>query len=373
MRYTGRVRGQIAALEPYSPGLSIDEIRQRFGLHQVFKMASNENPLGVPPLAHEAIARSANACFRYPRSGNPRLVQALSELHKVPAAALVVGNGSDEIIDLLIRMLAKPGQDNIVCCAPCFSLYPIQSQINGIDVRRCPLNTDFSFNFEGLLDLVCDTTKILFLTTPDNPSGFCPSRSQVLAFADSLARKAPQCLLVIDEAYMDFAMDEASFSLLASGTMPENTGIMRTFSKSYGLAGLRLGYAILPLAIAEAFWKARLPFSVNILAEEAGLAALRDLPFREATMKTVHQGRALLTESLRNMGAHVFDSQANFLLFTLPENTGSAEECAHYLLSRGVIIRQLKGYDLPCHLRVSVGNAEENALFLKLMAEYLRA
>ncbi|MBR3664581.1 MAG: histidinol-phosphate transaminase [Desulfovibrio sp.] len=368
--YTGSLRPQIGALDPYTPGLSIDEIRQKFGLAQIYKMASNENPLGVPPLAQEAIARHAQEAFRYPRGGNPRLVHALAELHKVSEKKLVIGNGSDEVIDLLIRMLCDPVSDSIVCFQPCFNLYPIQAQISGVTIKRCPLKEDFSFDFAGMLKAIDDTTRIVFLTTPDNPSGYCPVAKNVRAFAKQLEQKAPKALLLIDEAYMDFCQDEKAFSLLAQGDIPSNVGIMRTFSKSYGLAGLRLGYAILPEALAEGFWRARLPFSVNLLAEEAGLAALEDQAFREKTMETVRQGRTLLTERLTDMGCTVWPSAANFLLFTLP-HPAKAADCFTTLLSHGIIIRLLKSYSLPDHLRVSIGNTQENGAFLKEMASFL--
>ena len=364
------LRRQIMGLEPYAPGLSIDEIRQKYGLTRIIKMASNENPLGTSPLAAEAIRRHATEAFRYPRGGNPRLVEALAAAHGVDAARIVAGNGSDEIIDLLIRILAEPGRHSIACFAPCFSIYPIQARIAGVDVLRTPLEKNFSFNFPALLDAVTPLTRLVFVTSPDNPSGFCPTRSDMAALAAGLAQRAPECLLLIDEAYMDFATDEKDFSLLASGQLPENVAIIRTFSKSYGLAGLRLGYGILPPLLADGFRRARLPFSVNLLAEEAGLAALADQVFREATLRTVRQGRTALADGLVRLGCSVWPSEANFLLFRTP-GASSAKRCFEALLARGIIIRRLQSYGLPEHLRVSVGNEEENKTFLNAMTDIL--
>ncbi|MCR5563808.1 MAG: histidinol-phosphate transaminase [Desulfovibrio sp.] len=369
--YEKSLRSQIAALEAYAPGLSIEEIQQKYGLSQVIKMASNENPLGTSPMAAEAIRRHAAEAFRYPRGGNPRLVRALADSLGSDSSSIVVGNGSDEIIDMLIRMLAEPGRHNVTCFSPCFSLYPIQAGISGVMVRRVPLNDDFSFDFAALLAMTDADTRLVFTTMPDNPSGFCPKAEDVLGFASALAQRAPQCLLVIDEAYIDFADDEKSASLWTSGRLPSNAAVLRTFSKSYGLAGLRLGFGILPQEIADAYWRARLPFSVNILAEEAALAALRDTCFREATFQTVREGRSLLTKELRDLGCTVWPSQANFLLFKLPEGAIGAADCFEALLRRGIIIRRLKGYGLPDHLRVSIGNRQENAAFLAAMREIL--
>lgn len=365
------VRQEILALKAYVPGLSIAEIQQKYNLAQVIKMASNENPLGMPPLAREAVQRHAGMGFRYPQGGNPRLVEALAKRHCLDPQRVVVGNGSDEIIDLLIRILAEPGVHNLVCFEPCFSIYPIQGRICGVEVRRHPLNTDFSFDFDGLLSKVDANTRLVFITTPDNPSGYCPPRGEVAQLAAKLAQIAPACLLVVDEAYMDFAESEPDSSLLASGELPENTAFMRTFSKSFGLAGMRVGYGILPPSLADYCWRARLPFSVNILAEEAALAALEDTTFYSLTMQTVRQGRNALTVGLTALGCSVRPSAANFILFSLPENTLNAQDCFEALLRRGIIIRPLNSYNLPGHLRVSVGNEAENRAFLLAMDEIL--
>ena len=367
------VRQEIMALKAYVPGLSIAEIQDKYNLPQVIKMASNENPLGMPPLAREAVVRHAAGAFRYPQGGNPRLARALGKRHGVDERRVVIGNGSDEIIDLLIRILAVPGTHNIVCFNPCFSIYPIQGRICGIEIRRQPLEKDFSFNFAALLELVDAKTRIVFVTTPDNPSGYCPPRAAVEALASDLAQKAPDCLLVVDEAYVDFADDEKAASMLAGGIMPHNTAFMRTFSKSFGLAGMRVGYGILPDHLADFLWRARLPFSVNILAEEAALAALDDHTFYEATQQTVRTGRQELSEGLTALGCTVWPSQANFLMFGMPEGAPNAAQCFETLLARGIIIRPLKSYSLPDLLRVSIGNQQENHAFLSAMAEVMGA
>lgn len=370
------LRREIVALAPYVPGLSIEEIAEKYGLARVVKLASNENPLGAPALAIDAVKRCAAAIFRYPQGGNPRLRRALATLHQVPEARLAVGNGSDEIIDLLMRLVAEPGRHNVVACRPCFGIYPVQAAISGLELRRSPLLEDFRPDFDGLLRLVDGNTRLLFLTTPDNPSGYCPQGEEVAQFARALAEKAPDCLLTLDEAYVDFAGEDPAsqreYSLLDSGQWRDHANIafVRTFSKSYGLAGLRLGYAILPEALCDGFWRARLPFSVNLLAEAAGLAALEDFAFRQATLATVREGRLQLAAGLSALGCRVWPSQANFLLFAPPEGIGAAETFRR-LLAKGVIIRQLGSYDLPGHLRVSVGNAEENEIFLAALSQSL--
>ena len=374
--YTCAVRLEIASLSAYVPGMSIAEVRKRYGLSRVIKMASNENPLGVSPLVRKVLATSLEEAFRYPQGGNPALREALSRAHHVSPERIVVGNGSDEIIDMLIRMLAVPGKHSVVCFEPCFSLYPIQARICGVETRRCPLSPAYSFDLDALFSLVDAGTRLVFVTTPDNPSGYCPPLTAMRRLAEQLERHFPRCLLVVDEAYMDFAgdspEDEARFSLLASGDVPDNVAIMRTFSKSYGLAGLRLGYGILPAELAQYYWRARLPFSVNILAEEAGIAVLQDSAFRAATLACVRAGRRRLTEGLRALGCTVWPSAANFIMLRLPEGCGTAAACFEALLRRGIIIRPLKSYSLPEHLRVSGGSDEENRAFLEAMRQWMQ-
>lgn len=363
------IRPEVLAFEPYSPGLSIDEIRERFGLASVVKMASNENPLGTSPLVLQALRGHAAQAFRYVQAGNPSLTKAIAGHHRLDPVHVVPGNGSDEIIDLLVRVCPTPGLHNVVASRPSFSMYRIQSRLCGVEFRAVPLCGDFSFDWEGLLAAVDGKTALVFITTPDNPSGWCPAAADVEAFA----RKLPSgCLLVVDEAYMDFCGDEASFSLLPRFAEFSNLVILRTFSKSYGLAGLRLGYGIMPEALAGAMRDAHMPFSVNILAEAAGMAALADTVFYESTLAAVSKGRRQLKDGLESLGCTVYPSWANFLMFRLPEAHGrSAFAVFESLLERGVIIRPLKSYDLPDCLRVSVGTEEENRLFLMLLREVL--
>jgi histidinol-phosphate aminotransferase len=360
------VRPEVLDFEPYEPGLSVDEIREQYKLPQIIKLASNENPLGVSPRVRAAIEKSSGLVFRYAQSGNPRLVRAIAAHHGVDAARVVTGNGSDEVIDLLIRCRATPGKHNVVTSRPCFLLYPLQTRLCGVELRQTPLLEDFSIDWSALKALVDENTVLVFITTPDNPSGYCPPVAELSDFADFLPTGT---LLVLDEAYMDFA-EEEKFSLL-SKNLP-NVAILRTFSKSFGLAGLRLGYGIMPAPLADYLRRVRLPFSVNILAEAAGLAALEDTDFREATLKAVRAGRERLFNGLAALGCHVHKSQSNFLMFRLPGKV-NAEKVFNALLKQGIIIRRLKSYSLPQYLRVSVGNAEENDIFLNALERILES
>jgi histidinol-phosphate aminotransferase len=359
------LRPEVLDFEPYSPGRSIGEIKEKYGLSRVIKMASNENPLGTSPMVQQAIREQADGVHRYPRAGSPDLVRSLARHLRVEPERIVAGNGSDELIDLLIRAKARPGTDNIAAFEPCFSIYALQSRLCGVEFRQAPLAEDFSFPWEGLMGLVDRNTALVFVTTPDNPSGHAPDAAQLKEVANGLPSG---CLLVIDEAYMEFAVPQDRHSLLAKGDLPENVVVLRTFSKMYGLAGLRLGYGIMPAPLADALLRIKLPFSVNILAEAAGRAALEDRDFAEATLRTVVQGREYLTRALSELGCRVYPSQANFLLVKPRADAGGLFE---QLLTRGVIIRHLGSYGMPAFVRISIGTAEENQELVRNMRELL--
>ena len=365
------VRPDVLEFDPYVPGLSIEEIRGRYGLDNIIKLASNENPLGVSPLVQKRLAATLAGAFRYAPAGTPRLVNALSAFLGVNTAHIVVGNGSDEIIDLLVRVCPTPGKHNVVACKPSFSIYRLQSKLCGVEFRTVPLNNDFSFDWAGLRAAIDENTALVFITTPDNPSGFCPPRREVAEFARSLP---PTCLLVVDEAYVDFCEDDGSddacASLLPLWPSLPNTVILRTFSKIAGLAGLRLGYGIMPQKLAAAVQAVKLPFSVNCLAEEAGIAVLEDTVFLETTRQTVREGRIQIAEYLKNLGCMVVPSHANFLLFALPPACHcTARQVFEKLLAKGIIIRPLASYNLGNHLRVSIGTGADNKAFLEAFTE----
>ena len=303
-----------------------------------------------------------------PQAGNPRLVKAIAAYHGVSPSRIIVGDGSDEVIDLLFRICVEPGVNNAVAFMPCFGIYTTQAALCGVELRQTPVNADFSFPWDNLLKLVDDKTSLVFVTTPDNPSGYTPPVAEL----ETLAKALPDtCLLVLDEAYMDFTDDEADYSLAKRLDEFPNVIISRTFSKSFGMAGLRLGYAIVPEELADHYWRVRLPFSVNLMAEEAGIAALQDVAFHDETVRVVREGRAWLTGELTKLGCRVFPSQSNFLMFELPADGPNAASLFEDLLRRGIILRPLTSYGLPRNLRVSVGTAEENTMLINAMRELL--
>ncbi|MCF8104920.1 MAG: histidinol-phosphate transaminase [Desulfohalobiaceae bacterium] len=354
-----KVQPQVLDFTPYEAGLSIEEIKSAYNLSWIVKLASNENPLGISPYVRKVVAQSASFGFRYPRQGNPDLCLALADFYGLAPENFLVSNGSDEAIDLLLRVMARPGKDNVLVFDPCFSMYRLQARLCGLKVRSVPLNRDFSFPFEQLLKTADQDTALVFVTNPDNPSGYAAPKEQLLEVAAGLPE---DCLLVLDEAYCEFADAPGAISPIRELSALKNLVILRTFSKLYGLAGLRLGYGIMPAWLREYLLRVKPPFSVNLLAEQAGLAALRDGFFAEKTLNTVHAGKSYLGRELEDIGCTVFPSQANFLMFKPPVPAKSLHE---RLLQQGIIIRPLAGYGLEDYLRVSIGNSSENKAFIR--------
>ncbi len=359
------IRPVVKTFAPYTPGGSIEEIKRKYRLHRVIKLASNENPLGTSLRVQRRISRAAPLAFRYPQSGNPQLIDSLSRSLQVKPDCLIAGNGSDELIDLVLRVVGKPGDSNVVVLEPSFSLYRMQAQLNGLFTRFVALNNDFSFPWDRIRQSVDHHTAVVFLTNPDNPSGYAARADKILEFADNLPQNT---LLLIDEAYIDFASEPDLYTPLIQLGSRENILILRTFSKLYGLAGLRLGYGIMPSWLAEVVLRIKLPFSVNILAEHAGIEALQDSDFRDLTRSTVLEQRQYLCQALRERGFYVYPSQANFLLLEPPIG---ADTLFQGLLEQGVIIRPLDSYGLKDKVRISVGRSDENKILLQAIDQLM--
>ncbi|MBU1230200.1 MAG: histidinol-phosphate transaminase [Proteobacteria bacterium] len=362
-----KVRPEILGFTPYVPGLSIEEIKAKYGLSTVIKLASNENPLGASPVVQQAVARAAGQVFRYPQNHTPRLCAAIAKSMGVPAEQVVVGNGSDELIDLLLRVVARPGEDNVVCYEHSFSIYGLTARLCGVEYREVPRGGDFRLPLESLAEAVDHNTALIFVTSPDNPTGLAAKAEELMVLSGILPEGT---LLVVDEAYMDFTWPPEEYSMMNELGALGNVVVLRTFSKAYGLAGLRLGYGVMPEWLAEHMRRARLPFTVNILAEEAGLAALEDDAFYSATLEAVFNGREQLLKRLPELGCQVWPSQANFVMFRPQRPAGVVCE---ELLKRGVIVRHLKSFGLPDNIRVNVGTGPENTAFLKALEEILNA
>ena len=365
-----RIPEHVQRLRPYIPGKPIDEVQREFGLSEIVKLASNENPLGPSPLAAAAIADFARFASLYPDAANVDLKSRISERVGLPASQVCVSNGSDEMIHLLSNLLLEPG-DNIVMGDPGFSRYESEATAAQAIAIKVPLDEDAAHDLDKMLGAIDERTRIFWLANPNNPTGTIVRKPEV----DQLVGSLPDhVLLVLDEAYFEFATVTSypnSVDYIKAGKQVVG---LRTFSKTYGLAGLRVGYAIGPEYIIDALERIRSPFNVNSLAQRAAMAALDDHEHLAKTIETNAIGVKRLTSFLRGQGFKVSESFANFVWCDLGY---PADDLCRQLLKRGIIIRPGAVFGQPNHVRVSVGTDEElnrfETAWNEIAAETVRA
>jgi histidinol-phosphate aminotransferase len=360
---TIRVPENIRAIKPYVPGKPIEELERELGIAKSIKLASNENPLGPSPMALNAIRDTQDQLHRYPDGSGHALVQALAHHLDCPADAIVIGNGSDDIIALLAHTLLRPGE-RAVMPRPSFLMYEIAVRTVGAEPVFVPLQ-GLSVDLDGMLRAVDARTRLLFLCNPNNPTGTIIASTDFARFIDALP---PEVVVVVDEAYIEFVRDPGCLQSRSywGGGRPVVT--LRTFSKLYGLAGLRVGYGVMPMELAGYLNRIRQPFNVNSLAQVAARAALQDRDFVKRTLNVVHEGLDFLFQGLTEMGVRFFPTQSNFFLIDVEQD---AEAFFQALLRQGVIVRSMKGYGYPRYIRVNAGTAEENERFLKALGQAL--
>jgi histidinol-phosphate aminotransferase len=354
----------LANLPVYLPGRPIEEVARELNLApaSIIKLASNENPLGPSPKAVEALRRALSSTHLYPDGSAFYLKQALAEKLGVTPAHLVLGNGSNEIIEFVSHALLAPG-DNIVVSQYCFAIYPIVARMMGAEVVTVPAR-DYGHDLRAMLQAITPRTKILFVANPNNPTGTLAPAADVV---DLINRIPPHVLLVMDEAYIEFLEQPTDLvPLVRRGDFP-NLILMRTFSKIFGLAGLRLGYGIGHPEFISALEKVRQPFNINSLAQAAAIAALDDGEHLARTRHANAQGLEYFTLALRQMGVEFVPSHANFLLLRV----GEGQQVFAELQQRGVITRPMAGYQLPEWLRISIGTAAENSRCLAALRAVL--
>jgi len=332
-------------------------LERELGLTDSIKLASNENPLGPSPLALAALREAADGVHRYPDGASFALRARLAERLDVSGEQLVFGCGADELLELLAKTLLGPG-DEVVHAWPSFAMYPIVTRGMGATAIRVPLREDMVHDLDAMAAAITPRTKLVLLCNPNNPTGTSVGSAEFEAFVRELP---PDVVLAVDEAYREFVRREdfpESLSLLR--TRPGSVGL-RTFSKIYGLAGLRVGYGIADRELAGYLERARHPFNVNRLAEAAALAALDDEEHVRRTREINRTGIEFLERELRRLGHEVWPTDANFLLV----RTGPGYHDA--LLATGVIVRPLDGFGLSDCIRISIGTPEENERLLKAM------
>lgn len=336
---------------------------REYGLTSVVKLASNENPLGCSRAVREALAALPDPA-RYPDGSGHDLVRALARRHDVEPARITLGNGSNDVLDLIARCFLEPGT-NAVMDAHGFVVYRISTLAAGARPRAVPSTDRFGHDPDGLAGAVDDDTRVLFVANPNNPTGTGLDEARLRALVDRVPERV---LVVVDEAYHDYAVRDGLPDVLAWVAERPNVVVTRTFAKAYGLAGLRIGYGISHPRIADWLNRVRHPFNTSTAAQRAALAALEDPAFVAEGVRLNAAERPRVAAALSDLGLDVLPSFGNFLTFDCAGPAGLVNEG---LLRRGVIVRPLGGYGMPRHLRVSVGLPEENERFLAALPEAL--
>jgi histidinol-phosphate aminotransferase len=353
----------IRTLEPYPPGLPLEELERQLGIRDSIKLASNENPLGPSPRAVAAIAAALGGLHRYPDGSAFHLKRRLAERLGVASEEILVGNGSNEILELVARTFLRPG-DEAVMAEQAFVIYRLLVQAVGAVPRAVPLR-DFTHDLEAIGRAITARTRVVFLANPNNPTGTIFRRAAWRAFLAAVPRHV---VVVADDAYAEYVEDaEYPDSIVERGDGRVPVVTLRTFSKLYGLAGLRVGWVVAPRPVIDAIGRIRQPFNVNSLALVGAAAALDDEAHVRRTLEVNRTGMASLVEGVRALGLGHVPSAANFLLVRVGEGARVYEA----LLRRGVIVRPMDAYGFPDHVRVTVGLAEENERLLRALGEVL--
>jgi histidinol-phosphate aminotransferase len=352
----------ILDIQPYQPGKPVEELERELGIPGAVKLASNENPFGPPAGVLEALRKALPGLNRYPDGSGYYLRQALAKKHGVPAESIVLGNGSNELIELLARTFVRPGEE-VVIPHPSFVVYPSIVQAVG-GVRVVVTLKNHRLDLPKMRRAITGLTKMVFVANPNNPTGTIVTAEEVGKFLD----KVPEHVIVVfDEAYYDFAVGPEFPDTLAHLRDGKRVVILRTFSKMASLAGLRVGYAIADPDCVQLMNRIRQPFNVNTLAQVAALAALQDEPRIRSSVEAVREGLRRLSAALDAMGVSYVPSRANFLLVELPDAARVYEE----LLKLGVIVRPMASFGLDRALRITVGTPEENARLVEALRRVL--
>jgi histidinol-phosphate aminotransferase len=356
----------VRSIAPYQPGKPISEVARELGLEEksIVKLASNENPRGIGPRTRAAIDAALGDIARYPDGNGFELKQALSRRYGVDPGSIVLGNGSNDVLELVAHAFLGPGR-SAVMSQHCFAVYPLATQARGARAIVVPAK-DYAHDFDAMAKAIDDETYVLWIANPNNPTGTHALPDQV----EALLRKVPErVVVVIDEAYNEYLTPERRFDSARWVKRHPNLVVTRTFSKAYGLAGLRVGYALAHASVADVMNRVRQPFNVNSMALAAATAALDDMEFVARSYAENLQGLRQLEEGSRQLGLDFIPSHGNFLTVKV----GKAAEVFKRLLKRGVIVRPVGGgYGLPEHLRVTVGTALENERFLAALAASVR-
>ena len=353
----------VQGLHPYQPGKPIEELERELGISESIKLASNENPLGPSQLALDAVQQSLRELTLYPDAMGYRLKQKLGAVYGLSAEQLTLGNGSNDLLDMIARVFLNPG-DEVIYSAHAFIVYKLVSQAINAKAVEIPAK-DFGHDLEAMAAATSASTKLIFLANPNNPTGTAFTAEQLQKF---MAAVAPTTLVVLDEAYTEYVDDDSLPDGLELLTDYPNLIVTRTFSKAWGLAGLRVGFAAASPEITDLLNRLRQPFNVNIPALVAAEAVLDDREYLARSVEVNRAGLQQLYTGLDQLGVNYIESYGNFIAVEFKSNAMPIYDA---LLRRGVIVRPVGIYAMPNHLRVSIGKEAENRRFLEALAEVL--
>jgi histidinol-phosphate aminotransferase len=354
-----RISRDIAGLTPYSPGKPIEELERELGIQKAVKLASNENPLGPSRKALEAIQRELSGLHRYPEGSGIQLREALAHRFKIKPEGIVLGNGSNEIIELLVRSFMQPGDEAIMAGLTFVVYQMIVKAAHGCPVT-VPLR-DGCHDLKQMADRITEKTRLIFICNPNNPTGTFVNQKDV----DEFIRQVPEeVITVFDEAYYEYVADRSFPNSLRYLEQGKNVAVLRTFSKIYGLAGLRMGYGLTTGEISGILNRVRQPFNTNRLAQVAALASLQDDEHVQQSLRVNETGKAVLCHAFQEMGLSYLPTQTNFIYVDVDR---AGQEIYSRLLREGVIVRHIEG---QC-LRVTIGLPDENARFLEVLKHVL--
>lgn len=353
----------IRELQPYQPGKPVEELERELGLRNIIKLASNENPLGASAKVVDKLQSVMSDLSRYPDGSAYLLKNRLSEFLSIPSNQITIGNGSNDVLELLARVYLSPDNESIVS-QHSFVVYPLVTLTIGATLTVIPA-LNFEQNLEATLDAISEKTRMVFIANPNNPTGTWVKRGDLIQFLDNVPEDV---LVVLDEAYFEYVQEaEYPDGISLSSSYP-NLVITRTFSKAYGLAALRIGYCVSHPDIADLMNRVRQPFNVNAMSLVAGLVALDDQEHVRKAVELNASGMKYLESACDRLGLGYIPSVANFLTIDFGRDALPIYDA---LLHEGVIVRPVGVYELPNHLRVTVGTAEENSRFVAALEKVL--
>lgn len=362
MKLVSHALPYIRRISPYLPGKPITQLSREMGMapEKIIKLASNENPLGMSPLARQAIDVALASAERYPDQFE--LISALAERHGVEAEQIVLGNGSNDLLDLVARVFLSAGRSSVVA-EYAFAIYALVTEITGAKTITAPAR-HYGHDPETMLVSIQSDTRVLWIANPNNPTGTFLPYAELRKFIE---RVPPDVVIVLDEAYTEYLLPAERVDSIAWIRDFPNLVVTRTFSKIYGLAGLRVGYAVARAEVADLMQRVRQPFNVGNLGLAAALAALDDHLFLAESYMLNRQGMEQLISGVKHLGVEHIPSHGNFITIAVPDGAATNQR----LLQEGVIVRPLGGYGMPDHLRVTIGCEAENQRFLQALEKAL--